>query len=269
MSNNSETTRLIQGTIDRLEYFQHLQQATYIPSKRFSTSSQHSDSETETTRLIQGTIDRLEYFQHLQQATYIPSKRFSTSSQHSDSETTSSSSSLQSQSFWYLGSINISGSKLSHINRYFNQLVFDDDFYDIARKLGSNVTLDLRSIKDLDSTDLQLQLYQFNENLSRLFKNQDKTHINILNNSAERGQFVKAYDTDLIMISVIDLIITKLTNLLVSLQSHSVIEPVVIGLVENITKKILRGKLLEPYHEMILNEVMNFVDNDVETLYFH
>lgn len=223
---------------------------------------------TETIRLIQGTIDRLEYFQHLQQATCIPSNRFSSSSQHSDSEITSSSSS-QSQSFWYLGSINISGSKLSRINRYFNQLVFDHDFYDIARKLGSSVTLDQRPVNDPDSTELQLQLYQFNENLSRLFKNQDKTHINILNNTPERGQFVKAYDTDLIMISVVDLIITKLTNLLISLQSHTVIEPVVIGLVENITKKILRGKLLEPYHEMILNEVMNFVDNDEETLYFH
>lgn len=211
-------------------------------------------SSIEVSQLIKQSIQKLEYFQHLQQASFVPlndSKpplHSDTSTKSLSHTTTPTTTEKQANCWWYLGSFKLSPSQLDSINKKFNSWICDDDFYAIACKLG---TVSLQGISNGD--ELQLQLYQFNETLTRLFKD----------HNGSLKEPCSAYDTDLIMTSVVSLLISKLSDLLRTLQEGIPVEPVAIGLVHNIVKKIIRGRILLPYHEMILREMTRYLDERI------
>lgn len=137
-----------------------------------------------------------------------------------------------------------------------------DNFYELGIELGSLVS----------GQQLTVELYKFNETLSRLFTNQHSLSTTSTRNSelqscsesvpSQEQRAREKIDSTLLVKTISKLLMMKLHRLieLISTTDHE-ISPIESKLVDDILIKNLSQRVLRPYHNLLYARAMNRVDS--------
>ncbi|KAH3672186.1 hypothetical protein WICMUC_004415 [Wickerhamomyces mucosus] len=167
------------------------------------------------------------------------------------------------QDFWYLGIVHIQSAVMASINKEFSKGLFNENFSELGSNLGS--ALDV--IQNTE-TDLKLQLYKFNETLTRIFNNQNQknttsseSYISVQEGGIDGKEFEDLYDSGFILRTLTMILISKLKKLASIIALNDIkLSLLETKLIDQILIKNITNQMLHPFHLKLLNqsqEIMN------------
>lgn len=120
-------------------------------------------------------------------------------------------------------------------------------FLDLGLTIGSSFS------NELKDDEIIIQLYKFNESLTRLLSNQTtKTEIKTIFIEDEMNGVL---DNNLLIKTFLNLLILKLNKIIEILKTFDKLSTIAIKLIEDILTKSISHKLLIPFHNLLMNRV--------------
>lgn len=163
---------------------------------------------------------------------------------------------IQDRDIWYMNVVKLGKDEVRLINDDYSK-VFTNDLYNIGLNLGST----------LSGKELTVELYKFNESLTRLLSQQSNLprdpsmeflngDLRTINSDEEtihdQGATRLKIDSTLIIKTIIKLLILKLSKIIEILSSSQVkLSNIEHKLIDDILMKNISNRILKPYHNLI------------------
>lgn len=163
---------------------------------------------------------------------------------------------IQDRDIWYMNVVKLGKDEVRLINDDYSK-VFTNDLYNIGLNLGSS----------LSGKELTVELYKFNESLTRLLSQQSNLprdpsmeflngDLRTINSDEEtihdQGATRLKIDSTLLIKTIIKLLILKLSKIIEILSSSQVkLSNIEHKLIDDILMKNISNRILKPYHNLI------------------
>lgn len=163
---------------------------------------------------------------------------------------------IQDRDIWYMNVVKLGKDEVRLINDDYSK-VFTNDLYNIGLNLGST----------LSGKELTVELYKFNESLTRLLSQQSNLprdpsmeflngDLRTINSDEEtihdQGATRLKIDSTLLIKTIIKLLILKLSKIIEILSSSQVkLSNIEHKLIDDILMKNISNRILKPYHNLI------------------